>query len=121
MTIDDIRDYCLKKHKTTESFPFDEDVLVFKVLGKMYALTSLKGWEEGQPKVNLKCNPEYAIELREQYESIISGFHMHNKHWNTVHLNQGDLNPKFIFELIDHSYDMVLKAMPKKLRATLND
>jgi len=120
MTVDIIRDYCLSQQKTTEDFPFDEHVLVFKVLGKMFLLVSLKKWEEGKPTINLKCDPDYAIELREEYESIVSGFHMNNKHWNTVHLNQGDLKPKFIFQLIDHSYDMVIKAMPKKLRDSIN-
>jgi predicted DNA-binding protein (MmcQ/YjbR family) len=120
MNIDQLRDYCLSKKEASEDFPFDEDTLVFKVLGKMFALVPLERWERGEPSINLKCNPEYALELREQYESIYAGFHMNKKHWNTVNLNNGELQTKFIFELIDHSYDMVVKGMTKKMREQLN-
>lgn len=116
MDIEQIRDYCLSKKGTTEEFPFDEDALVFKVLGKMFALTSLKGWESGSQSVNLKCNPEYAQELRAEYESIEPGFHMNKKHWNTIRIFKDELPPKFILELINHSYKMVIRGMPKKLK-----
>lgn len=119
MNIEQLRNYCLSKKASTEDFPFDEDTLVFKVLGKMFALVSLKKWESGEAAVNLKCDPEYAIELREQFESIYPGFHMSKKHWNTVGLNNGELNAKFVFELIDHSYDMVVKGMTKKMKDQL--
>lgn len=121
MTVDDIRDYCLSKQKTTESFPFDEHLLVFKVLDKLFLLVSLKKWEEGEPAINLKCDPDYAVELRAQYQSIVPGYHMNKKHWNTLYLNKGDLSPEFVFQLIDHSYKMIIKAMPKKLRDCIND
>lgn len=119
MNIEQLRNYCLSKKGVTEDFPFDEETLVFKVLGKMFALSSLKGWEIGTQSINLKCNPDYAQELRAEYETIEPGFHMNKKHWNTVRLYKAELKPKFVFELIDHSYDMVVKGMTKKLRDQL--
>lgn len=119
MNIEQLHNYCLSKKGVTEAFPFDEDVLVLKVLGKMFLLTSMKSWETGNPSINLKCDPDYAQELRAEYESIEPGYHMSKIHWNTVKLYNGDLQPKFILELIDHSYNMVVKSMPKKLRDTL--
>jgi predicted DNA-binding protein (MmcQ/YjbR family) len=119
MNIEQIREYCLSKKGSTEDFPFDEDTLVFKVLGKMFALTSLKWWERGEAGINLKCDPDYAQELRAEYSSIRPGFHMSKIHWNTIYLREGELQSKFILELIDHSYEMVVKGMPKKLRETL--
>ncbi|MFD0990173.1 MmcQ/YjbR family DNA-binding protein [Mariniflexile jejuense] len=119
MNIEQLHNYCLSKKAVTEDFPFDEDVLVFKVLGKMFLLTSIKSWEIGNPSINLKCDPDYAQELRAEYESIEPGYHMSKIHWNTVKLYNSDLQPKFILELIDHSYNMVVKSMPKKLRDTL--
>jgi len=111
MNIEDIREYCLSKKGADESFPFDEDTLVFKVGDKMFALMSL---EEGA-SINLKCEPEKAIELRERYLEIKPGYHMNKKHWNTV-LYNGSLSDKMIKELIDHSYSLVVKGLPKKVR-----
>lgn len=119
MNIEQLRNYCLNKKETTEDFPFDEDTLVFKVLGKLFALISLKRWEQGEAAINLKCDPSYAEELRAEHNSIRPGFHMNKKHWNTLYIHEGELEPKFIFELIDHSYDMVVKGMPKKKRTLL--
>ncbi len=119
MNIEQLRDYCLAKNKATEGFPFDEHTLVFKVLGKMFALFPLEKWEKGEASVMLKCDPERTIELREQYESIYAGPYVSNKHWNTVSLFTGELKPRLIFDLIDHSYDMVVKGMTKKLREQL--
>jgi len=119
MNIEQLRDYCLSKKGVTDAFPFDEDVLVFKVLGKMFLLTSLKKWEEGVQFLNLKCDEDYAQELREEYVSIEPGWHMSKKLWNSVYIYKGELQPQFIFELIDHSYDMVIKGMTKKMRDTL--
>ena len=114
MNIEEFREYCLSKKAVTEEFPFDEQTLVFKVLGKMFALSGL---EHQPPTANLKCEPERAIELREEYDGIIiRGFHMNKKHWNTIEI--GRLPHKFIVELIDHSYDLVVQKMPKKLRET---
>ena len=93
--------------------------MVFKVLGKMFALFPLEKWEAGEGWVNLKCDPDYAIELREEYESIQPGWHMSKTNWNSVLIYKGELSAKLILKLIDHSYDMVVKSMPKKLRDNL--
>jgi len=115
MNIEEFREYCLAKKYVTESFPFDEQTLVFKVAGKMFALSGL----EHQPsKVNLKCNPEKSLELREQYSDVIEGFHMSKKHWNTISI-ESNLSNKLITDLIDHSYDLVIKGMPKKKQKEL--
>ena len=120
MNIEQLRDYCLAKKGVTEHFPFDETTLVFKVQGKMFALTSLKGWEAGTQSINLKCDPGYAQELREVHESIEPGYHMSKKHWNTIQLHTAELQPSFVIQLINHSYDMVVKGLPKKLRDSLS-
>lgn len=115
MTIEEFRDFCLSKPGSSESFPFDQDTLVFKVMNKMFALTSLKKWEEGEHSVNLKCDPAKAIELREKYpDFVFPGYHMHKKHWNTVVVEQSDLTEKFIKHLINHSYELVVSKLPKK-------
>lgn len=116
MNIEELRDYCLSKPKVTEEFPFDQVTLVFKVGGKMFALTSL---EKFPPSVNLKCDPDYALELREEYEAVKPGFHMNKKHWNTV-LYQENLPVILVKKMIDHSYDLVVKSLTKKLRSELN-
>jgi predicted DNA-binding protein (MmcQ/YjbR family) len=114
MNIELLRNYCIAKKGVEETFPFDNDTLVFKVMEKMFALTSLN-----EPvSVNLKCDPEYAISLREQYDAIQPGWHMSKTHWNTVSF-LGNLDDKFILELVDHSYDQVVKGLTKKLRAEL--
>ncbi|QRM88323.1 MmcQ/YjbR family DNA-binding protein [Lacinutrix sp. WUR7] len=120
MNIEQLRDYCLSKKGVTEHFPFDETTLVFKVQGKMFALTSLKAWESGTPSINLKCDPEYAQELRGTYQSIAPGYHMSKKHWNTIQLDQTELDSSFVIQLINHSYDLVVKGLSKKLRDSLN-
>jgi len=112
MNIEEFRHYCLSKKGVTEDLPFGPDTLVFKVMGKMFALTGL---ERLPPQVNLKCDPERAISLREEYDGeIIPGYHMSKVHWNTLILET--LPPKLIVELIDHSYDLVVAKMPKKLK-----
>ena len=113
MDIESFTDYCLSKRAVTESFPFGGDTLVFKVMGKMFALTGL---DQVPLTANLKCDPEKAIELREAYEEIRPGFHMHKSHWNTIVL-EGMLEDSLILQLIDHSYDLVVKALPKKLQS----
>lgn len=109
MNIEEFRNYCLSKKGVTESFPFDETTLVFKVGGKMFALTDI---EDYPLRFNLKCDPEKAIELREQYESIIPGWHMNKKHWNTVY-SDNDVNDKIIYELIELSYNLVFNNLKK--------
>ena len=117
MNIEEFRTYCLNKKGVTESFPFDEKTLVFKVLNKMFALTGL----ERQPTAaNLKCDPKRAIELREEYDGIIlPGYHMSKKHWNTVVFDSRLPRKKVLLELIDHSYNLVVDKLSKKLRETL--
>lgn len=115
MNIQQLYEFCLSKKGVTEHFPFDEDVLVFKVGGKMFALTSLSNWEKEIPAINLKCDPEKALELRAQYEAIKPGWHMSKIHWNTVDFNN-DVPDKMICELINHSYELVFKSLTKKLQ-----
>ncbi len=108
MTADDIRKYCLKKSgKITEGFPFGEDVLVFKVNGKVFLLLMI---DERPLSMNLKCDPELAIELRERYESVRPGYHMNKKHWNTVTLD-GSIPPAEVKKMIDHSYELVVRSL----------
>jgi len=114
MNIEEIREYCLSKKGTTEEFPFDDVTLVFKVANKMYALTNL----DGDLSLNLKCNPEKAIELREEHEAIKPGWHMNKKHWNTIVMD-GSLQPELIKELIDHSYDLVVSKLTKQQKENL--
>jgi predicted DNA-binding protein (MmcQ/YjbR family) len=119
--IDQIRDYCLNKKGTNEGFPFDSDTLVFKVLSKMFVLAPLEKWERGEATITLKCDPEYTLLLRDEYECIYAGPYESNKHWNTISIYMEELSSKFIFELIDHSYDMVIKGMTKKQREELSN
>ena len=112
MNIEYLRDYCLSKKAVTESFPFDKTTLVFKVANKMFALSGLNNIPF---KVNLKCDPERALELREEYECIQPGYHMNKKLWNTVSPTEG-LTKKLFLELIDHSYDLIVESLPKKIR-----
>jgi predicted DNA-binding protein (MmcQ/YjbR family) len=108
MNIEELRDYCISKSGVTEEFPFNETTLVFKVMGKMFALTNL----EGDWSLSLKCDPDRAIELREQFPAIQPGYHMNKVHWNTLMMD-GSLSQKLIFELVDHSYQLVKeKAAP---------
>lgn len=115
MNLESYYEYCLAKKGVTEHFPFDEDTLVFKVGGKMFALSSLSQWEKGQPSVNLKCDPERAEELRAEYDAIQPGFHMSKTYWNTIAINES-VSDALVKELIDHSYDLVFKSLTKKLQ-----
>jgi len=120
MNLETYYEYCLSKKGVTEHFPFDKDTLVFKVGGKMFALSSLQKWELGEPAVNLKCDPERALELRAQYDSIKPGFHMSKTHWNTVVMYQ-DAPTALVKELIDHSYELVFKSLTKKLQNEISE
>lgn len=117
MDIETFRNYCLSKKGTTEELPFGPETLVFKVMGKLFAATGL---DEDQFRVNLKCDPDRAIELREAHPEVQPGWHMNKKHWNTVYFEQG-LEDELLRELIDHSYGLVVKGLPKKLRLALED
>ena len=119
MNIQQFFEFCLSKKGVTEHFPFDEDTLVFKVGGKIFALSSLSNWEKGIPAINLKCDPERVEELRANFDDIQPGYHMNKTHWNTVTLN-GDVSDKLVQELIDHSYDLVFKSLTKKVQTELN-
>jgi len=114
MNIEELRMYCLSLPHTTEDFPFDQETLVFKVGGKIYLLTGLAG----PFYINLKCDPEYAIELREMHAAVRPGYHMNKKHWNTVDVD-GSLSDEFLRELIAHSYGQVIKTLTKKVRVEL--
>jgi predicted DNA-binding protein (MmcQ/YjbR family) len=118
MNLETFYEYCLSKKAVTEHFPFDEDTLVFKVGGKMFALSSLKQWEKQEPLVNLKCDPERALELRANYDAINEGYHMSKIHWNTVAINQ-DVPDAMLKALIDHSYDLIFKSLTKKIQAEI--
>lgn len=115
MDLSVLYEYCLAKKQVTEGFPFGEDVLVLRVAGKMFALIAL---EEHPLRVNLKCDPERAVELRDQYDVILPGYHMNKKHWNTVVLD-GTLSDVFVFELIDHSYESMVATLPVAVRKEL--
>jgi len=114
MNIEEFRDYCLLKNGVTEEFPFDSDTLVFKVFGKMFALTDVNSFSS----INLKCDPEKAVELREQFPEVRPGYHMNKKHWNTVDVN-GSLSDKQIKAWIDDSYTLVVQSLPAKTRKEL--
>jgi len=116
MNIEEFRNYCLSKKGVTESFPFDEQTLVFMVMGKMFALSGL---EQHPAKVNLKCDPERSVQLRSEYDGLINpGYHMSKLHWNTVELEM-NLPHELILELIDHSYELVVLKLTKKLKLDL--
>jgi len=111
-----LKNYCLSKQAVTESFPFDDTSLVLKVMDKIFAIISI---DEMPLSINLKCDPEKAIQLRNDFpDNIFPGYHMNKKHWNTIKLTQG-LPPALTFALVDHSYDLVVQNMPKKLQASL--
>lgn len=115
MDIEAIREHALTLVGTTEDFPFGDEVLAFKVLGKIYMLINL---ERDPLSVNLKCEPTRALELRDQYEAVAPGYHMNKKHWNTV-LIEGDVPDAVFIELIDHSYQRVVSGMTRKERQAL--
>ncbi len=116
MNIEALRTYCLSKPGTGESMPFGEETLVFKVMDKLFALT---GIDSESVRVNLKCDPERAVLLREEYpEEVLPGYHMNKQHWNTV-ICDSDLSDRLIRELIDHSYELVAAKLTKKMRDEL--
>lgn len=115
MDIESFRNYCLNKPGTTEDTPFGPDTLVLKVMDKMYALADINVFQY----INLKCDPEYAMELRERFDGAIRpGYHMNKKLWNSVDTD-GRVPENLIYQLIDHSYDLVVSKLPKKLKEEL--
>lgn len=115
MNIEELREYCLSVKGAGESFPFDDNTLVFKIMGKMFAYVGLDP-KDGNFRVNLKCDPEKSVELRDKYEGITHGYHMASNLWNSVY-SASDVPDELIKELIDHSVEEVLKKMPKKRQA----
>jgi len=117
MNIEQFREYCLSKKGVTEDFPFDEVTLCLRVGGKIFAITGL---DSEHFTVNLKCDPDFALELREQHPEVQPGWHMNKKHWNTVDF-EGALDERLLRQLIDHSYEMVVKSLKKAEREELAD
>lgn len=117
MNIESFREYCLAKPAATEGTPFGPDNVVFKVEGKMFALAAL---DEVPTVVNLKCDPDLSLELRDRYEQVRPGYHMNKKHWNTVELD-GVIPQAEIEKMIDHSYDLVAQSLPKAKRERLRN
>lgn len=114
MNIESLRDYCLSKARVSETFPFGEDTLVFKVVDKIFLLCGLD-----QPdRFNVKCDPERAALLREEFEEVQPGWHMNKTHWNTVFMN-GRLSDSQLKEMIDHSYDLIVNGLPKNKRTLI--
>ncbi len=109
MNVEEFREYCLSKEWVEESTPFGPNVLVFKVKGKMFALCDIELFE----RINLKCDPDKAIELREHYEEVTAGYHMNKQHWNSID-PKGSLKNSQIFEWVDDSYHLILSSIPKK-------
>jgi predicted DNA-binding protein (MmcQ/YjbR family) len=114
MNFESFRNYCLAKKKVSESLPFDQKTLVFKVVNKIFALADMDDFVS----VNLKCDPDRAMELRESFSAIKPGYHMNKKHWNTVMFNE-NLDNSLLYELIDLSYDLVVASLPKNVRDEL--
>ena len=111
MNIEELYSHCLNLKGATEDFPFDNETLVFRVASKIFVLADITDFKS----VNLKCEPEKAIELRERFSAIQPGYHMNKKHWNTIFLFQ-DVDDKLLYQLIDHSYELVYNSLPKKIR-----
>lgn len=114
MNIEELHEYCMAKRGVKEDFPFDETTLVYKVMGKIFVLTDT----EGQFSINLKCDPDLAIELREKHSAVSPGYHMNKKLWNTVFMD-GSVSDKEIKQWIDHSYQLVVEKLPKKIQKEL--
>lgn len=115
MNIEEFREFCIGMKGVTEELPFDENTLVFKVMGKMFALTGMDNFVS----VNVKCDPEKAIELREEYNAVKPGYHMNKKHWNTIEVNS-DMADQEVRDWVLHSYDLVVSKLPKKTREELS-
>jgi predicted DNA-binding protein (MmcQ/YjbR family) len=115
MTLASFQSYCLAKKGVTEEFPFDKTTLVYKVMGKMFALTDLNEFAS----INLKCDPEIGAQLREEYPSVLPGYHMNKKHWITI-LMDGSINDKKLSHWVDVSYDLVVASLPKGQRDSQN-
>lgn len=116
MHIEQFRDHCIRKKGITEEFPFGNETLVFKVMGKLFALAGIDTFES----INLKCDPEEAVQLREKYDAVQPGYHMNKKHWNTVILD-GSLPDKLVFKMIDDSYNLIAAGLAKAEKKALEE
>lgn len=114
MNFNKLDSYLLSKEGASFDYPFDEKIRVYRIMEKMFALTS----EELPLEINLKCDPIYALELRSIYNSIKAGYHMNKKHWNTV-TAEGDVDDELFYELIDHSYDLIVSKLTRKQKEKL--
>ncbi|MFK8265739.1 MmcQ/YjbR family DNA-binding protein [Capnocytophaga cynodegmi] len=114
MNIEELREFCLSLRASEGSFPFDDEILVFSVKGKMFCLVNIVKYEF----INLKCDPEEAIELREQYPEVTAGWHMNKKHWNSVYIN-GKIFNNLLKKWIVNSYNLIVKGLPKKIQEEL--
>ena len=117
MNIEELREYCISLPKVEETLPFGPDILVFQIGGKAFLLCGL---DSNPIQFNVKCDPEKAVELRERYSFVIPGYHMNKKHWNTI-IVEGQANRKQLEEWIKHSYEMVIKGLPKAEQKKLLD
>jgi predicted DNA-binding protein (MmcQ/YjbR family) len=114
LTFDQFREYCLAKNRVTEETPFDEDTLVFKVAGKIFAITNISTFDG----VNLKVEPEVGAELREHYDWVVPAYHMNKKHWVTVKM-QGGVKDSLLKQWIDTSYNLIVQKLPKSERLSI--
>lgn len=117
MKFESLREYLLEKKGAYEDFPFGPSAIVFKVMGKMFALVPL---DETPPRINLKCDPELALHLREAYGAVLPGYHMNKRHWNTIVLD-GSIPDEDLMSMIDDSYSLVKMGLKKADRLKLND
>ena len=115
MNIEELRDYCLSLPFVEEKFPFDQETIAFYIGGKIFCLANITEFK----KLNVKCNPEIALELRETYQAVLPGYHMNKKHWNTIMVNE-DVNDNLIKTWIKDSYQLVIQTLPKSIRQNIN-
>lgn len=119
LLLEELVDYCMDFPGAVQDFPFDTKTMVFKVHNKIFLAVNTEWWMDGNERINVKCEPDRAIFLRENYESIESGYHMNKKHWNTIIVSEGELSKKDILEHVDHSYNLIIKGLSKTKRALL--
>jgi len=119
LPLEEFVDFCMEKPGVTQDFPFDKKTMVFKLMGKIFVLANIELWNNGEASINLKNKPEINIKLRQQYSSIIPGYHMNKKHWNTVQISEEELDRDLVFALIDQSYEIVKSKLSEKDKKAL--
>lgn len=120
LSLSKLVDYCMEKPGVNQDFPFDKKTMVFRILGKIFLLTSVVGWQNNQETINLKNDPEKNKILREQYSAVIPGYHMNKKHWNTINVFEEELSDEQVYQLIDESYEIVKSKLPQNIQKTLS-